>query len=915
MIKSSDLIDEKIVFTDRITRSAYARDASMYRLMPESVVKPRNIHDVRNLLEFANASKTPVTFRAGGTSLSGQSVSNSIIAEILHNWKKFKILDNGKSIHLEPGVVAAHANSFLSPYKTKLGPDPASINSATIGGILSNNSSGMVCGTEFNAYHTLKSLSFMLPNGNVYNTDNPNENERFIQKEKILCATITKIKETIKTDSKILNTIRNKYRIKNTIGYSMNAFIDFDRPIDIFSHLLIGSEGTLGFIISTILNTIQTYENIGTGLIIFNSPEEACKAIPFYKDLGAKAIEFLDDASLRTAVHYKNSPYKFDSIMPGSTGILIEYQHEFPNEINSLIKETKKYSDKNSNIRSTLIVTDKNNRDIIWKIRKGLYPTIGALREDGKSVITEDIAVDVGSIAPVINELKRIFTKRKFHDGVIFGHAKDGNLHFITSVDFNSDSGIKNYEFMMNDLADLTLNRYNGSLKAEHGTGRNMAPFVETEWGGPIYEMMWKLKKSIDPNGILNPNVLLSSDPKIHLKNIKKTPLVNKIVDSCVECGFCENICPSRGYTFTPRQRIAIMRETQGLTLQIEEEKILQHGVSDTCVTDGLCAIECPVNIDTGKLVKELRSVRKKEGLLLGVVVKKFNLFITLIRFLLKLFILLQKVIGESIFNKLSNYVNKISENRIPIIPVSKIKINKIGKIKKISNPDYIVFPTCINRVVSTDNSDVSSSEYIVKIAEKASLKVLMMDKSHDLCCGMAFSSKGYTKSGGIIQGMLIDQIKNAYRKYNVPIIIDMSPCTETIRKSMNFEQIKIMDSLDFLNTIKSRLSIKKLNLTCYVHSVCSDQPAGPTSIIHSIAQNCVEAIEDRKEDFCCGMGGDRGLMYPDLTKNSIKRSAHFPLKSTIGVSSSRTCEIALSNELGIEFISIEALVYRSLKN
>ena len=915
MIKSSDLIDDKIVFTDRITRSAYARDASMYRLMPESVVKPRNIYDVRNLLEFANSSKKPVTFRAGGTSLSGQSVSNNIIAEILHNWKKFKILDNGKSIYLEPGVVASHANTFLSPYKTKLGPDPASINSATIGGILSNNSSGMVCGTEFNAYHTLKSISFMLPNGNVYDTGIPNENERFFQNERSLCDTIIHIKKSIKTDSKILNTIRNKYRIKNTIGYSMNAFIDFDQPIDIFAHLLIGSEGTLAFIISAILDTIQAYENIGTGLIIFSSPEEACKAIPFYNDLGAKAIEFLDDASLRTAVHYKNSPYKFDKIMPSNTGILVEYQHESSNEIDSLIEETKKYSAKNSNIASTLIVTDKNKRDIVWKIRKGLYPTIGALREDGKSVITEDIAVDVESIAPVINELKSIFSKRKFHDGVIFGHAKDGNLHFITSVDFNSKDGIKNYELLMNDLADLTLNRYNGSLKAEHGTGRNMAPFVESEWGGAIYEMMWKLKKSIDPNGILNPNVLLSSDPKIHLKNIKKMPLVNKIIDSCVECGFCENICPSREYTFTPRQRIAIIRETKGLALQVEEEKILQHGVSDTCVTDGLCATECPVNIDTGKLVKELRSDQKKEGVLLRLIVKNFNLFITSIRFLLKLSLILEKIIGENIFYKVSNYINRISENRVPILPVNRIKINKIRKIRKISNPDYIIFPTCVSRVVSTDNTEISTSEYIVKIAEKASLKVLIMDKSYELCCGMAFSSKGYTKSSVSIQRMLIDQIKKAYKKYKVPIIIDMSPCTETLRKSMNFEQIKIMDSMGFLNTIKSRLSIKKLNLTCYVHSVCSDQSAGDISIIHSITQTCVEDIEGGEDDFCCGMGGDRGLKFPELTRNSISKSVNFPLKSTIGVSSSRTCEIALRNELGIEFISIEALVYRSLKN
>ena len=461
MINSSRVINDEIIYNDRITRSAYSRDASMYRLMPKSVVKPRNINDIKDLLYHARSSNTPITFRAGGTSLSGQSVTNGIIAEILHEWKNLKILKNGDSIYMQAGVNAGYANSILSSYKKKIGPDPASINSASIGGILSNNSSGMVCGTKYNSYHTLENITFILPNGNMYDTSKKGEKERFITNEKIISDGLIKIRKKIISSSKIVNKIRDKYRIKNTIGYSMNAFLDYENPIEIFAHLLIGSEGTLGFIVNATLKTVPDPPNRGTGLMIFKNPEEAGKSIPFFKDLGADAIEFLDDASLKTAKHFQNAPYDAKSIKNDFTGILFEYQRNSSKQINHLLNETKLFSKNTKSAQSLLLVTDKKERDLIWKIRKGLYPTIGALRKSGKSIITEDIAFDMENIAPAIRGLKTIFKNRKLHDGVIFGHAKDGNLHFITSLDFNSKKGVDNYDLMMKDLSEMTLNKFN----------------------------------------------------------------------------------------------------------------------------------------------------------------------------------------------------------------------------------------------------------------------------------------------------------------------------------------------------------------------------------------------------------------------------------------------------------------------
>ena len=250
-------INPKIWSERLIDRLAYARDASMYRLVPQAVVRPENEAEIQALLAHGNATNTPITFRTGGTSLSGQSITEGIMAEVVRGWQDYTIFDNGNSIKLDPGVIGARANIYLSPYQKRIGPDPASINAARIGGIISNNSSGMVCGVKNNAYHTMKHIRFMLTNGHVYDTSNPDDYSRFIESESALSEGILSCKREIESQNKMVNRIRHKYRIKNTLGYSLNAFIDYENPLDIFAHLIIGSEGTLAFFSHVVLNTID----------------------------------------------------------------------------------------------------------------------------------------------------------------------------------------------------------------------------------------------------------------------------------------------------------------------------------------------------------------------------------------------------------------------------------------------------------------------------------------------------------------------------------------------------------------------------------------------------------------------------------------------------------------------------------
>ena len=911
----SGFLPESCIHDDLITRLAYARDASMYRLIPESVIRPKNETDVQSLLKYGRETKTPITFRTAGTSLSGQSITTGIIAEVLYDWQKFKILDDGNAIWCQPGVNGAVANKILKPYERRIGPDPASINVARIGGIVSNNSSGMVCGTQFNAYHTLKDISFILPNGHVYDTRQSGERERFRLNEPELAIGLLNLKTEIESHSKWADKIRHKYRIKNTIGYSLNSFLDFDHPLDIFMHLLVGAEGTLAFISNVILNTIPDPPNKGTGLLLFKSPEEAGNSVPFFKDLGSSAIEFLDDESLKTAKHFENPPYDPDSIQNDVTGLLIEYQNESKNEIDRLINESRQFSEKDDSVISMNLVTDEKERELIWKIRKGLYPTLGSLRKSGTSIITEDIAVDAENLASALRGLKNIFKKREFHDGVIFGHAKDGNLHFITSVDLDEPRGIRNYEGMMNDLSEMTLNQFNGSLKAEHGTGRNMAAFVEAEWGGPLYEIMWNVKSLTDPYNIMNPDVLLSRNKTIHMNDLKPMPQVHDEVDKCIECGFCERICPSRGLSLTPRQRIAVMRESKLHPIPESDLADFKYAIDETCATDGLCEIECPVNINTGAMVKALRNESNSENIWVQYFAKNFKYGVSLIRALLKVGILFEYIIGAHSIRKITNWFNSIFKTKIPSWPQYGINLANSPKLNKNpftnSRPDYIIFPSCASRILASDDTGTPSFEYLVKIAQSAGVSVKIMEDYRKHCCGMAFDSRGQQKVGDDMKTEFLNNLEIESKNGAIPIVIDMSPCTQFMQDE-NIDLV-FMDSVSFIQEISKKLNFHPSDESIFVHPVCSAQKMKNGSALVDLAKNCSTSVEISLEPFCCGAGGDRSIRFPELSKNAIHQS-HLEFSSKKGISSSRTCELGLTESTDIKFSSIESLVYQSIK-
>ena len=234
--------------------------------------------------------------------------------------------DSGRKIRVQPGVIGARANQALIPYGAKIGPDPASIATCTLGGILSNNSSGMCCGVEQNAYHTLHSMKFMLPSGTVIDTALPNADDEFHAREPELARGILALRSQLLANPGLRERVRNKYRMKNTTGYSLNAFLDFERAVDIFQHVLIGSEGTLAFIAEAVLNTVPDLPVKYTGLLLYSDLYAAAASIVPLRQAGAKALEIMDRASLRSVEHQTGVPASLRTLPDGAAGLLVEFQ-------------------------------------------------------------------------------------------------------------------------------------------------------------------------------------------------------------------------------------------------------------------------------------------------------------------------------------------------------------------------------------------------------------------------------------------------------------------------------------------------------------------------------------------------------------------------------------------------------------
>ncbi|HKQ59818.1 MAG TPA: FAD-binding and (Fe-S)-binding domain-containing protein [Candidatus Polarisedimenticolaceae bacterium] len=879
------ILEPDRVLSRWIDRIAYANDASVYRLVPRAVVRPRSLEEIRGLFAWSQRARVPLTFRTAGTSLSGQAVTDGVLVDVARYWREVEVLDGGLRVRVQPGAIGGAVNRRLAPFGAKIGPDPASINACMLGGILANNSSGMCCGVAQNAYHTLESIRFVLPSGVLVDTAEPEAEERFAAAAPNLARGLLELKARIESDAALVARIRRKYTLKNTMGYSLNAFLDYDRPAAILGRLMIGSEGTLGFIAEAVLRTVPDDPLKYTGLLFFADVPRACAAIAGLRDSGARALELMDRASLRAVQDQPGMPSRIRTLPPEAAALLVEYQSRTESDLAAHVAACTALLPGLSLAAEASFTRDPAQQAALWRVRKGLIPSVGACRARGTSFIIEDVVFPIEALADGVRELQALCARFGYTDAIVFGHAKDGNLHFVLTQAFDRPAEVARYDGFMQELAFLVAGRYGGALKAEHGTGRNMAPFVEAEWGREAYAIMRELKRLIDPDGLLNPGVILNEDPRAHLAHLKDLPEVEPEVDACIECGFCERMCPSRDLTLTPRQRIVVRREMAREAVRDPKsvrlaalESDYGYAALDTCATDGLCALACPVGIDTGALTKRLR--HERHAPLAEELARVFAGQLARVEPLARLALRVGRVVRRD-------------------LPLATHPLPRSAP----ETPAAVYFPSCVTRVVGASprqSEPRSLATSLVAVAARAGAPVRIPEGVAGICCGMPWSSKGYEAAHRETVAAAVAALSVWSDRGRLPVVVDTSPCAWSLKQAA--PELRILDSIEFAHDVLlPRLTPRRLSRTVALHPVCSVQKLGLEDKLRALASACAASVEVPASAGCCGFAGDRGFLVPELTQAALVPEA-VELAATNadgGYSSSRTCELGLERATG----------------
>lgn len=917
------LIPAERRFDDPLSTLAFGTDASFYRLIPKLVVRVESEAEVIALLKLAHAENVPVTFRAAGTSLSGQAISDSVLIVLGDNWNGREIRNGGEQIRLQPGVIGANANAVLAPFQRKIGPDPASINAAKIGGIVANNSSGMCCGTAQNTYKTLAGLRVVLADGTVVDSEDAASVAAFRQSHTALLEQLAELGRETRANTELAAKIRHKYRLKNTTGFSLNALVDYDEPLDILNHLMVGSEGTLGFISAVTYDTVPDHPHKASALVVFPDVETCCLAVPVLKQQPVSAVELLDRRSLRSVEHKAGMPEWVKELSPAACALLIESraasQSLLHEQVNLIMASIAHFPvEKQVDFSEDPVIYNQ-----LWKIRKDTFPAVGAVRQTGTTVIIEDVTFPVERLAEGVNRLIELLDKHRYDEAILFGHALEGNLHFVFTQGFDDPAQVARYEAFMGEVAQLVAVEFGGALKAEHGTGRNMAPFVELEWGSEAYALMWKIKRLLDPSGILNPDVVLSEDPDIHLKNLKPMPAADEIVNKCIECGFCEPVCPSNGLTLTPRQRIVIWRDIQarkraGVDTTEIERLYHYHGV-ETCAATGLCAQRCPVGINTGDLVRKLRGREASKTGTANWLADHFSTAVQGTRFMLHAANGAHIILGTKRLAKLSATMTNASKGRVPQwTPATPQPLQRLHLPKPAvqdERPRVVYLAACVSRAMGPAARDQEQEPLLDKtrgLLEKAGYQVIFPEQLNDLCCGQPFASKGYAEQGERKRQEMLDALLKASRGGLDPIYCDTSPCTLRLVQGLTDQRLDMYDPVRFIRThLLDKLEFVPQDKPIAVHVTCSTQHLGEAQALIDIARRCANEVVIPEGIHCCGFAGDKGFTTPELNEHALRSLKNAVQICEEGISTSRTCEIGLSRHGEIDYHGLVYLVDR----
>ena len=978
------------IYTDELRTLGWGTDASFYRQIPKVVIRSDGEEEIAKIVKACQKYKLPFTFRAAGTSLSGQSCTDSVLIVAGKHWEKYEIGEKQDTIRLQPGIVGAKVNEILKPYGRVFPPDPASIGSAMVGGIVINNASGMNCGVHANSDRMMVSARIILTDGTILDTGSEESRKAFRESHPEFLKKIEDLRDKVRADKDLADRISKKYSIKNVTGLNLRPLIAYDDPFDIIAHSMVGSEGTLAFLSEVTMKTLYDYKYKASAMVYFLTMKESCEAVVAMKKLKAtdddlkmsaeqlmvKSAEMLDYMSLNSVDDPVFLRYKEDvdagriaGVEPGDyhnlTAILTETKGVTHEQLLEKIDAISKCLKQFSLYQPVEFTEDPKVYGKYWAIRSGIFPSVGGTRPIGTSCLIEDVAFPIESLPEATVKLQKLIADHGYDDACIYGHAFEGNYHFILNQSFADEHEVARYAEMMRDVAKLVVEGYDGSLKAEHGTGRNMAPFVKYEWGEKAYETMKELKAIFDPEGLLNQGVIFNDDPDCYIKCLKPLPVLSydyasvpdggrylmepglstaeetveqvKRANKCIECGFCEVNCMSCGLTLSSRMRIAVQREICDLEATGRDPKRLatlrrqyKYYGDQTCATDGLCSTSCPMKINTGELthlIRQLDMNNSKLGYQVGEFAANHMAGIKSgLRVVLDVAHLAHVTLGPSLMTSVCRGMNKMG---LPLWTTAMPKKKRQPKpsdltqfIIERSIPKHeeehkelkvVYFPSCINQTMGlSKESKVKHAlvDEVIQLMAKAGYEVIFPEGMDRMCCGQIWESKGMLDIADRKSAELEAALWKASEQGRYPVLCAQSPCLHRMKKVM--QKMKLYEPAEFIMTyLVDRLDFHPTDKRIALHLTCSTRQMGVDKDMIALAKLCSNNVFLPEGVGCCGFAGDRGFTFPELNKYGLRKlrpqieANHIE----VGYSNSRTCEIGLEHHAGIPYMNIVYLV------
>ncbi len=912
------------VYRELLYRFAYGTDASLYRYVPQLVLRVHRESLFPKLMELATKHSVALTFRASGTSLSGQATSASVLVLLGDDFYQWEILEEGEKIRLGAMVIGGEANRYLAPYQRKIGPDPASINTARVGGIVANNSSGMCCGTRDNSYHTIESIKLILADGSYLDSGDEESVAAFRLSHAQFLAELGALRAKILADEVLHERIATKYRLKNTTGYGVNALIDFEDPLDILIHLIVGSEGTLAFISEVTYRTVPEYPHKASAFIYFDSLEECCRAVQALRgEAPVEAVELLDGKTTHFVgeVIEDLPPFFYLPLNHHAGTLLIETMAESDEALDKNIGVIEGVLSRFKVDGTTHFQQDPKITTHYWNVRKGLLPITAKARQAGANIITEDVVFPMEHLVEGVLKLTELFEQYDYPEAMIMGHALEGNLHFLLAPLMEDDQERDKFNRFLEALVELVAVELGGSLKGEHGTGRNIAPFVEREWGSEIYQIMWQIKELFDPDGILNPDVLMTNNGNLHLEGIKPLPVTDELINACMECGFCEPACPSNGLSLTPRQRISLYRNIEALQKEGADRALIDellegfnYAVIETCAETGMCSLRCPVGINTGQFVHQLRPLNRSKR-----VAKAGGNF-------LKSEKSLRRGVGLAhTLKKPLHYTSKWGHKLfkgIPVIPKSlpALAPSLEKRRETIAQRRVVYFLSCVNRTLAEVGERRGVADYTLTLFERAGIEAIMPKEMGGYCCGQPFISlkeeRGAQKQAEALNQLLVELSEGGV----IPIYLDNSPCAlravELQREGLLDERLQLYHPVEYLlSEVVPHLTLKPHYERLYLHTPCTTSRKGLQKSLETIVAQCAKEVIPSAVD-CCGFAGSKGITLPELNQNSLRHFAPTVKErgekqnpSVCGVSVSKMCQVGLTEASELPFYSLEVIL------